>query len=93
MSPIIATQGIPELAPVKIEPSGQSTQGGFDRVLEHVDRILKQADKMAAGYAEGKVGLTQAVLASEQADTTFQFVMAVRNRALTAYQQIMNMQV
>jgi len=39
------------------------------------------------------VGLTEAVLASEKADTTFQLVMAFRNRALAAYQEIMNLQV
>jgi len=48
---------------------------------------------MAAGYAQGKVGLTDAVLASEKADTAFQVTMAIRNRALSAYQEIMNLQV
>ena len=33
--------------------------------------MLEQADQMAAGYAQGKVGLTDAVLASQKADTTF----------------------
>lgn len=54
---------------------------------------LKQADRLAAEYAAGGADLTKAVLASEQADLAFQFVMAVRDRALSAYQQIMSMQV
>jgi len=33
------------------------------------------------------------VLASEKADTTFQVAMAIRNRALAAYQEIENLQV
>ena len=41
-------------------------------MVEQVSDTLKQADQMAAGYAQGKVGLTDAVLASEKADTTFQ---------------------
>lgn len=55
--------------------------------------MLNRADQMAAGYAQGKVGLTDAVLASSQADTEFSTLIAVRNRALSAYQEIMNLQV
>ena len=93
MTPLLPTQVIPDLAPASAAAPGAPAQGGFERVLEQVDTTLKQADAMAAGYAEGKVGLTQAVLASEQADTTFQFVIALRDRALSAYQQLMNLQV
>jgi len=93
MSIVIPAQGLPALAPATVESSNPANGSGFQQVLEHVDNILKQADQLAAGYAQGKVGLTQAVLASERADTTFQLVMAVRDRALTAYQQIMNLQV
>ena len=62
-------------------------------MVEQVSDTLKQADQMAAGYAQGKVGLTDAVLASEKADTTFQVTMAIRNRVLAAYQEIENLQV
>jgi flagellar hook-basal body complex protein FliE len=93
MTPLLPTQVVPDLAPAGASAPGAPAQGGFERVLEKVDATLRQADEMAAGYAEGKVGLTQAVLASEQADTTFQFVIALRDRALSAYQQIMNLQV
>ena len=55
--------------------------------------MLESADKMAAGYAQGKVGLTDAVLASQKADTTFSLTMAIRNKALAAYQEIMNLPV
>ena len=93
MTPLLPTQVIPDLAPASTATSSQPVQGGFERALEKVNTTLQQADTMAAGYAEGKVGLTQAVLASEQADTAFQFVIALRDRALSAYQQIMNLQV
>ena len=93
MTPVLPTQVIPDLAAAGTATSSRPVQGGFDRALEKVNTTLEQADAMAAGYAEGKVGLTQAVLASEQADTAFQFVIALRDRALSAYQQIMNLQV
>jgi flagellar hook-basal body complex protein FliE len=94
MSIVLPSQGLPSLAPVTPESAtGASQQSGFSQVLESVNSILKKADQLAAGYAQGKAGLTEAVLASEDADTTFQMTIAVRNRALAAYQEIMNIQV
>lgn len=94
MSINIPSVGIQDLAPIKPQTSGTTAPAsGFAQVVEQVSDTLKQADQMAAGYAQGKVGLTDAVLASEKADTTFQVTMAIRNRALSAYQEIMNLQV
>jgi flagellar hook-basal body complex protein FliE len=94
MSIVIPTTGIQDLAPIKPQSSGiTAPASGFAQIVEQVSDTLKQADQMAAGYAQGKVGLTDAVLASEKADTTFQVTMAIRNRALSAYQEIMNLQV
>ncbi|HUA35771.1 MAG TPA: flagellar hook-basal body complex protein FliE [Candidatus Binataceae bacterium] len=93
MIPVIAPQGLPDLAPISPAETSAPNPSGFGQVIDQVNGILEKADQMAAGYAQGKVGLTDAVLASEKADTTFQVVMAVRNRALAAYQEIMNLQV
>ena len=93
MIPVVAPQGLPDLAPISPAEASAPNQSGFGQVIDQVNGILEKADQMAAGYAQGKVGLTDAVLASEKADTTFQVVMAVRNRALAAYQEIMNLQV
>ncbi|MGH7839573.1 MAG: flagellar hook-basal body complex protein FliE [Candidatus Binataceae bacterium] len=93
MSAIIATQGLAELSPVRPESAAPAAHNGFGQVLEQVNEILNCADQMAAGYAQGKVGLTDAVLASSQADTEFSTLIAVRNRALAAHQEIMNLQV
>jgi flagellar hook-basal body complex protein FliE len=92
MNPIIAAQGLADLAPIRPE-TGTPASNGFAQVLERVNDILNRADQMAAGYAQGKVGLTDAVLTSSQADTEFSTLMAVRNRALSAYKEIMNLQV
>ncbi len=86
--------GLSSLAPISPQAGGGvPTASGFSRVFEQVNTMLDRADQMAAGYAEGKVGLTEAVLAAEHADTTFAVAMAVRNRALSAYQEIMSMSV
>ena len=84
MSTIIATQGLPDLAPLRPETPSPSSKNGFSQLLEHVSDLLSRADQLASGYAQGKVGLTDAVLASTNADTEFQTLMAVRNRALSA---------
>ncbi len=94
MSINLPSVGIQNLAPITPQTTpGAAPAGGFAQVVEQVADTLQQADQMAAGYAQGKVGLTDAVLASEKADTTFQVTMAIRNRALSAYQEIMNLQV
>jgi flagellar hook-basal body complex protein FliE len=94
MSIVIPSQGIADLAPIAPQSApGTTPTSGFEQIVEQVSNTLKNADQMAAGYAQGKVGLTDAVLASEKADTTFQVAMAIRNRALAAYQEIENLQV
>ena len=94
MSITLPSIGIQDLAPITPQSSTtQTSPGGFEQIVEQVSDTLKNADQMAAGYAQGKVGLTDAVLASEKADTTFQVTMAIRNRALAAYQEIENLQV
>jgi flagellar hook-basal body complex protein FliE len=86
--------GLPNLAPITAQDSnGAGAANGFNKVFDQVNDILERADQMASGYAQGKVGLTDAVLAAEHADTTFGVAMAVRNRALSAYQEIMSMSV
>ena len=73
MSITLPSIGIQDLAPITPQSTTNApTPGGFEQVVEQVSDTLKQADQMAAGYAQGKVGLTDAVLASEKADTAFQ---------------------
>jgi len=96
MNTIVPNQGIPDLAPITPQASSgasSSQPGGFEQFLQQVSDLLENADQMAAGYAQGKVGLTDAVLASQKADTTFSLTMAIRNKALSAYQEIMNLSV
>ncbi len=93
MNTIVPNQGIPDLASITPQDATTAQQGGFSQVLEQVSNVLENADQMAAGYAQGKVGLTDAVLASQKADTTFSLTMAIRNKALAAYQEIMNLSV
>jgi flagellar hook-basal body complex protein FliE len=93
MNTILPNQGIPDLASITPQAASTPQQSGFEQLLQQVSDVLENADQMAAGYAQGKVGLTDAVLASQKADTTFSLTMAIRNKALSAYQEIMNLSV
>jgi flagellar hook-basal body complex protein FliE len=96
MSVVLPNQGLSDLqgvVPLRTESPGSSRSGSFGEILGKVNDVLAKADASAAGYAQGKVGLTEAVLAAERADTTFQVLMAVRNRALAAYQEIVSQQI
>jgi flagellar hook-basal body complex protein FliE len=92
MSVLLPSQGLAELS--LSAPSATPVQkSGFAEIFNKASEVLANADSAAAGYTQGKVGLTEAVLASEKADITFQMLIAIRNRALAAYQEIMNLQV
>ncbi|MBF0608127.1 MAG: flagellar hook-basal body complex protein FliE [Candidatus Magnetobacterium sp. LHC-1] len=70
--------------------------GGFDTALKNafieVDAIQKEADKAIEALATGG-DVTQAVLAMEKADMSFQLMLEVRNKLLNAYDEVMRMQV
>jgi len=52
-----------------------------------------QADQAAQALAGGGGDIAGAMMATEKASLQMQFAFAVRNRAVSAYQQIMSMQV
>lgn len=95
MTPLIGIQNLAEIAPLAPQQAagGTAAANGFEQVLAQVNQTLHKADTAAVQFASGKGDLTDAVLAATQADTNFGLLMAVRNRALNAYQQIMSMNV
>ncbi|QWR77778.1 flagellar hook-basal body complex protein FliE [Candidatus Magnetomonas plexicatena] len=73
-----------------------SVGGGFDTVLKDaltkVNNIQKEADKAIEDLASGG-DINNAVLAMEKADMSFQIMQEVRNKLLSAYEEVMRMQV
>jgi flagellar hook-basal body complex protein FliE len=67
----------------------------FGDMLKHVvqDNIteLKKGEQMATKGALGKADLTDVVNAVSNAEVTLQAVVAVRDRVIAAYQEIMRM--
>lgn len=71
---------------------------GFSGLLKHyvqqVNQQHERAEQAATAMAEGKGGnMSTTMLAVEKADLSFQTLMAVRNKLVDAYTEIMRMQV
>jgi flagellar hook-basal body complex protein FliE len=62
--------------------------------LADVNDMQKRADSMAMDLASGKSeSLHETMLATTQAELTFNLMVQLRNRALEAYQEVMRMPV
>ena len=79
--------------------TAQSTPGSsFKDVLAdsvtEVQRLQTEADATIRQLVAGEIkDVTQAMVAIEKADVSFQTMMAVRNKIVSAYEEVMRMQV
>lgn len=64
----------------------------MSEALGKVNEIQGEADKAIQELAQGG-DITKAVLAMEKADLSFQIMVEVRNKLVSAYEEIMRMQV
>jgi flagellar hook-basal body complex protein FliE len=67
----------------------------LSNALQSVDQSQAQADDLAKRFqlGDGKVSLEEAMVSMQKANISFQALVQVRNRLITAYHDIMNMQV
>ncbi|MBA4374096.1 MAG: flagellar hook-basal body complex protein FliE [Thermodesulfovibrio sp.] len=76
--------------------SGSEAGAGFDAVLKDavgkVTEVQSEAERAITELASGG-DVTQAIIAMEKADMSFQTMIEVRNRLLTAYEEVMRMQI
>jgi len=63
--------------------------------LDQVNQIQKDAEKLGKNFALGddSVSLSDVMIAGQKANIAFQATIQVRNKLVSAYQDIMNMQV
>lgn len=62
--------------------------------LKKVNELELESDKMNAALAAGRVeDVSQVVVAAQKAEIALQLTLQLRNRATSAYQEIMRMQV
>ncbi len=75
----------------------EATKGFADYLkdaLQETNRLQLDSDRWNAALAAGQVDdVSQVVIASQKADIALQLTLQIRNRAVSAYQEIMRMQV
>lgn len=86
-----ATSHLGETLP---EPEVKSFGQYMMDALQKTNALQKHADAMNAALAAGEVDdISQVVIAGQKAEIALNLTMQVRNRALSAYQELMRMQV
>jgi len=82
---------------VRPEAANQGQKPFLETLKESIDQtnaLLLHADQAVADLATGKTqDLHQTMIAIEKADVSFQLMMQVRNKILSAYDEIARMQI
>lgn len=74
-------------------PAGQPFADALNKLVDRVEATGSQANDAVARMLDGSGDVHEAMIALQQADTTFQLAMQVRNKLMQAYQEIMRMPV
>ena len=78
----------------KVEEPAQSFSEMLKDALKKTNELQLESDKLNMALAAGRVeDISQVVVASQKADIAIQLTLQLRNRAVSAYQEIMRMQV
>ena len=86
-----ATSHLGETIP---EPEVKTFSQYMIDALKETNSLQHKADAMNAALAAGEVDdISQVVIAAQKAELSLQLTMQVRNKALSAYQELMRMQV
>lgn len=90
--PLTADPTVPSPSGVQqaAEGFGQMLQGALNRVQETEAAAASASQQLATGEIQD---ISQVVIAAEKAAITLQYTLAIRNKVLEAYQDIMRMQV
>ena len=88
---------VPEKGSAASAEKPPETKGFSEMLSEGMDRLnsgIEQADELAARLsAGGDVDVSKAMIAITKADISFKMFLQLRNKALSAYEEIMRLQV
>jgi len=90
---VAAAQGQPAQAPAA--SGGADFANVLKSSLDGVNQAQNQAESLQKAFVMGddKVSLSDTMIAMQKANISFQTAIQVRNKVVTAYNDIMNMQV
>lgn len=92
---IAAISSLASAAPLAAPASASPSPFGdlLQSAVNGIDGLEQQAAASVDGLLRGSgVDLHEAMIATEKADMSFELALAVRNKAVAAYQQVMGMQ-
>ena len=83
--------------PPQAQPAGtemRSFQDVLADAISEVQQLQNEADTTIQQVVAGEItDVSEAMIAIEKADVSFQTMMTVRNKVMTAYEEIMRMQI
>jgi len=84
-------QEVPRVEPEVRGPSFRDTLSGF---IDNVNQLQLTADQKTQAFVTGKIqDLHEVMSAAEEAGIAIQLLMAIRNKVIDAYNEIMRMQI
>lgn len=85
---------LPTAGPADIGSGGSSPFGDLlKNALASIDGLQQKASASVEGLLEGTgIDVHDAMIATQKADMSFELALAVRNKAVAAYQQVMGIQ-
>lgn len=94
ISPIGVSPFVPPTLPTGGAGAAKAAGPSFAEGLQQVEQLQTNADKAATGVATGELGdIHQFTAAAAKASLGVELTVALRNRAVEAYQEIMRMQI
>ncbi|GBD39471.1 MAG: flagellar hook-basal body complex protein FliE [Deltaproteobacteria bacterium] len=82
--------------PQQLEPNNKSSKSNFDEVLKDaigkISQVEKEVEK-AVNELASKGDIVEAIIAMEKADMSFQLMVEIRNKLISAYEEISRMQI
>ncbi|KQO66135.1 flagellar hook-basal body protein FliE [Methylobacterium sp. Leaf465] len=88
----IGAKGSPKIAPAT-GASGSNFTSLLTSSLDSVGEAGRKADSQALAVAGGKANVVDVVTAVAESETALQTLVAVRDRVISAYEEIMRMQI
>ena len=88
----IDAKGRPKIAPAT-GASGSNFTSLLTSTLDNVGEAGRKADSQALAVAGGKANVVDVVTAVAESETALQTLVAVRDRVISAYEEIMRMQI
>ncbi|GMA49042.1 hypothetical protein GCM10025857_03990 [Alicyclobacillus contaminans] len=94
----VSNTGLATPASTSTSAAGSAAGSGFadalQNALDQVNATTNEADQLASSFAAGgPVSIDQLMVAEQEASLAVDMVVQVRNRVVSAYQSIMNMQI